>query len=208
MRSHAASDRRMPPVLHVPFAKLAGGGAQQVLAEQLRLGMHQGHRVLQLVAEAECAARLIKSGAGPHAAGQRLIDEPAVGQKIDRRVGRFDIDHAQRPAPVVPHALDRPMGAVDAAEALREALGFRRPARGADREGDGPLLSVFERQRRLNGGAGIVAGADAARESHAPHGRGIGQVAIAAEKLRAVAGEVRFVSLQLKNATRSPNSGL
>ncbi len=121
MRSHAAPDRRMPPVLHVPFAKLTRRGAQQVLAEQLRLGMHQGHRVLQLVAEAERAARLIESRAGPHAAGQRLINEPAVGQKIDRRVGRFHIDHAQRPAPVVPDALDRPMGAVDAAEPLRQA---------------------------------------------------------------------------------------
>ncbi len=129
VRSHAAPNGRMPPVLHITFAKLAGCGAQQVLAEQLRLGMHQGHRVLELVAETERAARLIESGAGPHAAGQCLINEPAVGQEIDRRVGRFHIDHAERPAPVVPHALDRPMGAVNAAELLRKVLGFRGPAR-------------------------------------------------------------------------------
>ena len=87
--------------------------------------MHQGHRVLQLIAEAERAARLIESGAGPHAAGERLIDEPAVGQEVDRRVGRFDIDHAERAAPVMPDAFERPMGVVDAAEALARVAGPR-----------------------------------------------------------------------------------
>jgi hypothetical protein len=163
--------------------------------------MDQGHRVLQLVAEPERAARLIEPRAGPHAAGQRLIDEPTVGQEIDRRVGRFQMDHAQRPAPVIPHALDRPMGAVDAAEPLRQGLGLGRSARGADRKRDDPLLSVFHRQRRLQGGARIVARPDAAREPHAPHGRGAGQLAIAAQKLGAVAGQraVRFAAVDKRH---------
>ncbi len=71
------------------------GGAQQMLAQQAGLGMHQRHRVLQLVAEAERAAGLVEARPRPHAAGERLIDQPAVGQEIDGRVGRFDMHRAR-----------------------------------------------------------------------------------------------------------------
>jgi hypothetical protein len=48
-------------------------------------GMDQRHRVLQLVTEAEGAARLVIAAARPDPAGQRLVDQPAVGQHVDRR---------------------------------------------------------------------------------------------------------------------------
>ena len=61
-------------MLHVPFAELVGGGAEQMFAQQAGLGMDEGHRVLQLIAEAERAAGLIEARARPHAAGERLIN--------------------------------------------------------------------------------------------------------------------------------------
>ena len=69
----------MPPMLHVAFAELMRRGAQQMLARQRRFGMHQRHHILQLVAEAKCAAGLIKASAAPETAAQGLIQEPAVG---------------------------------------------------------------------------------------------------------------------------------
>ena len=36
-------------------------------------GMDQGHHILQLIAEAECTARLVKCGTTPYAAGEALV---------------------------------------------------------------------------------------------------------------------------------------
>ena len=81
----------MPPVLHIPFAELAGGSAEKVLAQQRWLGMYDGHRILQLIPEAERAARLVETRACPHATREDLINKPTVGKEVDGRVGRFDI---------------------------------------------------------------------------------------------------------------------
>ena len=103
MRAHAPADGRMPPVLHVPLAELAARGTEQMFAQQARLGMHEGHRILQLIAKAERAAGLVEPRSRPHAAGERLVNEPAVGQEVHGRVGRFDVDRAERAAPVMPN---------------------------------------------------------------------------------------------------------
>ena len=190
VRAHAAARRRMPPVLHVPFAELARGGAEQVLAEQPRLGMHQGHRVLQLVAEAERAARLIEARARPHAAGQRLIDEPAVGQEVDGRVGRFD--SRPRPAsgsssatrPRAPDGRCRRRGSAERGVVASASL--RAAPRVKTMSVSCPSSSV---SGDLNGGARVESRADAAGEPHAAQGRGVGQRAVAAEELGAVAGD-------------------
>ena len=63
----------MPPMLHIAFAELVGSGAQEMLAHEGGFGMHQGHHVLQLVAETKRAARLIEPGASPHTAAQGLV---------------------------------------------------------------------------------------------------------------------------------------
>ena len=52
-RAHAASDGRMPPVLHVAFAELMGGRAEELFAERRGIGMDQRHRILKLIAETE-----------------------------------------------------------------------------------------------------------------------------------------------------------
>ena len=91
MRAHAAAGRRMPPMLHVAFAELMRGGAQQMLAGEGRLGMHQRHHVLQLVAESVGAAGLIKSRPAPEPAAQGLIQQPAVRHHIHGGIGRFHI---------------------------------------------------------------------------------------------------------------------
>src|SRR4051812_25030724 len=40
-RAHPPPERRMPPMLHVPLAKLPGGGAKKLLSKNRRLGMNQ-----------------------------------------------------------------------------------------------------------------------------------------------------------------------
>ena len=50
--------------------------------------VEQRQHVLQLIAETECAARLIRTAARPDAAAERLIEQPAVHDQIERVVRR------------------------------------------------------------------------------------------------------------------------
>src|SRR6266403_1722739 len=67
MGAHAAAHRRMPPMLDIAFAKLMRGGTEKMLTDQGRLGVHQCHHVLQLIAEAIRTTGLIKARAPPEA---------------------------------------------------------------------------------------------------------------------------------------------
>ena len=60
-RAHALTRMRQPPMLHVALDELPRRGAQQVLARHRRLRGDQRHAVLQLVAEAVGAARLVEA---------------------------------------------------------------------------------------------------------------------------------------------------
>src|SRR5438128_711635 len=60
----------------------------------------EGHAVLQLVTETESAARLIEAGSCPEAAGERLIQHPAIEHDVHGALGSFDLDRAQHIIPV------------------------------------------------------------------------------------------------------------
>ena len=66
------------------FFKLMRRRVQNLLPRQLRPGMQQRKHILQLVAEAEGAARLIPRRASPDAATERLIGLPAIEKEIHR----------------------------------------------------------------------------------------------------------------------------
>ena len=130
----------MPPVLHVAFAELAAGAAQQMLAGGPRRGVEQRRRVLQLVAEAVRAAGLVVPAASPVAAGQRLVLQPAVDQQVQGGVGRLGVDHAQRPFPEFPDALQGLARAGRAAEPPDQLLGLVGIVAGAQHEDQFALL--------------------------------------------------------------------
>ena len=174
-RAHAAARRRMPPVLHVAFDELAARAQQQVLAQQRRLRVHQRHRVLQLVAEAEGAARLVVAAARPHAAGERLVQQPAVGQHVERRVGRAHLHRAERVAPVLraprraPRAPRRRRGSAAPAGRPRRCCG---PCRGGRRSR--ATRPGVQLDRHLDRGARIERRADPARQARAAERRRAG----------------------------------
>ena len=68
--AHALAGMRQPPMLHVAFGELPRRRAQQMLARQQRLRRRERHAVLQLIAKAIGAARLVESGPRPEAAAQ------------------------------------------------------------------------------------------------------------------------------------------
>jgi hypothetical protein len=186
-RAHAAARRRMPPMLHVAFDELAARAAHQVLAHQRGLGVHQGHHVLQLVAEAERSAGLVVAAARPKAACHGLVQEPAVGEDVERGVRRAHLYSAERSAPLRVDRVERIAGGAGPAEALHEGGGLRGVAAHAEPEDDLALLAVGELEGDLHRPAGIERGAHPAREASARHRRRLAQGAVAAEELGAIA---------------------
>ena len=94
-------------MLHIAFAELMRGSAEQMLAGEGRLGVHQRHHVLQLVAESVGTAGLIKPRAAPESAAQGLIQQPAVRQHIHGRIGCIHIHRAEGPIPIFPDTFER-----------------------------------------------------------------------------------------------------
>src|SRR3954447_17965157 len=90
--ANAAPRRRMPPVLHVAFLELARRRTHDLCPRFLRGTVDDCHRILELVAEAECPTRLIEGGPAPHSTGEGLVHEPTVQHQVHRRVRRPDLD--------------------------------------------------------------------------------------------------------------------
>ena len=82
-RTQAAAARLVPPVLDVAFDELPAGGPEQMRSGELGPRQQQRHHVLQLIAKAEGAARLVVARARPETAAHVLIDEPPVDQHVE-----------------------------------------------------------------------------------------------------------------------------
>ena len=112
----------------VAFFELMGGGAQQVLAGHIPHRRHQGHPVLELVAETEGPAGLIESRPGQHPAGQRLIEQPLIDHQVEGAIGSL---HPQGSEDVVPAGRDLGLDVlrVGLPVPLDEGARFRRSSR-------------------------------------------------------------------------------
>src|ERR1700722_7965068 len=91
----------MPPMLYIAFGELAGSRAQQMFPRHFRLRDAERHHVLKLIAKAVSTAGLIARRARPDAAGKRLVEEPAIKQKVHRTVGRTHLNRAQDVIPAL-----------------------------------------------------------------------------------------------------------
>ena len=92
--------------------------------------------VLELVAEAVGAARLVERRARPDAAGQRLIEQPAVQHDVHRAVRRLHLDGAEQRRPssrvdLAQHGVE--IGVAVARDQRRAPRRRRRPGRGRRR---------------------------------------------------------------------------
>jgi hypothetical protein len=155
----------MPPVLDVALDELPAGAQQQLLAQQLRLAVHQRHRVLQLIAEAESAAGLVVAAARPQATGDRLVQQPAVGQQVQGTVRRLDLDRAERAAPVLLHRVERLRASGRSAKPLHQLIGLVDAATHAEAEHDLARFFVGQVERHLDRRARVERRPDPTRPS-------------------------------------------
>ena len=189
MGAHAPARRWMPPVLDIPFAELTARTQEQVLAHQSRLGVDQRHHVLQLIAEAEGAPRLVVSAARPDTARQGLVQEPAVGQHVEGFVWCFYLHRAESVLPILTHRFERPARGswpTKATYKVARSLGI---SSYTEPEDDLALLAIGELEADLDGGAGIQSRPYLPEQPRPSHGGGTSERAIAPEEFSAVAGE-------------------
>src|SRR5207253_939546 len=88
--------------VRVHVGGLARGLRQEILLVLARL---ERGSVLELVAKAERAARLIERRPPPQAAGERLVEEPAVRHEIEAAARCLHLDRGQRRLPVGAHLI-------------------------------------------------------------------------------------------------------
>ena len=87
-------------MLHVAFAELMRGGAEQLFAQQFAArAWTSAIASCKLIAKTKSAAGLIKPVRAHKPAGNGLIQQPAIGQNIHGGFGRFHMDGAQRVFP-------------------------------------------------------------------------------------------------------------
>ena len=155
--------------------------------QQPGFGMDQRHCVLQLIAEAESAAALIVSAARPKTARKRLVEQPAVGQHIERRVRRFHIDRSQRMFPVLPHSFERRMCRLGEAEAIGQMPCLLRTGPRAKGEDHLTLFSRRQIELSLHRGAWVQARASLSGQPRTGHRSRGAQCAVASQKFPTVA---------------------
>ncbi len=162
--------------------------------------MDQCHRILQLVAEAERAAGLVIAAARPHAAGQGLIQQPAVGQHIERFIRRFHLHRAQAVVPELPDVFQRSARGMGATETLHQTIGIFRAWHAAHTKPEHDLarLPVAQIDADLKRGAGVQPAAQLAGKMRAAQRRRVFQAAVATDEFGAVAGKtaLRIVDIE------------
>src|ERR1022692_1186204 len=119
-----------------------------------RLRYSQRHHVLKLIAKAVCAAGLVECRSRPHAAGESLIEQPAVQHDIHGTIGGFHLNRAEY---VVPQARYRGEYRIEVGGSVFRDQGkrFRPGRRLAKKENDFGRAIWLELETGLQRAAGI-----------------------------------------------------
>ena len=143
-----AARRAMPPFEHVAFAELLARVQHDLRPGQPRLEQGERQHVLQLVAIAGRAAKLVRADAAEQPRGVELIGQPGVDQPVEVRPVGADLDLAEPLGPGGARDGKFGLGRYDA-EARRGRERFRAGRRLA--EGDRNLCLAARRQNDLAG---------------------------------------------------------
>src|SRR5437588_5541357 len=138
---------------------------------RLRRGaVNQGHRILKLIAKTEGSSGLIKSRSRPHAAGKRLVEEPAVEKQIQWLIGSPDLNRPQDLFPPGTNASQSIPTLPRLAEAPKQTMDFFKRRRLAEQENDLLFAPGGELERTANGCTGIESSAHVTRTRFGFHG--------------------------------------
>jgi hypothetical protein len=163
-------------------------GLDDLLAHEIGSRVDERECVLQLVAETERARGLVGRGAPPQPARERLVEQPTVHEQVERGLGRADLHCVEHLAPHRANARQRLTDRTGCAVAGDELAGFLEPRGLAEQERDLAALARVERDLGHERAAVVVEAAASPVEALAPHRRGRGRAAVAADELGAARG--------------------
>ena len=192
-RPHAAPARLVPPVLDVALAELMRCRAQDMRSRHRRFAVDECHSVLQLVAESKRTAGLVDRGPRPHATGKRLIERPAVDERIELRGGRSNVNRAQSRGPRIDRLLRVLLRERRCAILGDERADLVASSRSAQEHHDLARFAGCKGDAAAQCGARIKAGAEGARQCLVLQCRRRREIAVAAEKRRSIPGCARHL---------------
>ena len=133
-----------------PSANWLGGVPEDLPPRELRPVVDERGGILQLIAEAKGAARLVIRRAAPHAATQILVRQPAVDHEVHGRRGRFDFDGRERLAPELAHDFAKAASRARAVE--YRAISSRASTSSVGLAEEHPALRLLGVRAKLEGG--------------------------------------------------------
>src|SRR4030095_4173647 len=120
--------------------------------------------VLQLIAEAEGAPGLVVAGPRPQTAADRLVEQPAIHDQVERVVRRADLDDVEVFVPRAPDRRQACIGRLHATVPLDEIARALKIDAVTQQKHDAARYGGREREHTLQCGARIEAGAESLRE--------------------------------------------
>src|ERR1051325_1898530 len=177
----------MPPMLDVALQELPRSGGEDMAPREFRGGIQERHRVLQLIAKSEGAARLVERGATPEPATQRLVKQPAIQQQVRRSQGSANLEDSEHRVPVSTRCLQRSLYAFTAPVAADNRAHVFQGFRLAEQENNLSVPPGVDVHGKLKSGRGIEAGSDSILQTHSLERGRAGHRAVAPQELRAIA---------------------
>ncbi len=190
-RADAAPRGRMPPVQHVTLLELMGCRLEDVLAHQVRANVNVGHHVLKLVTKPVGAAGLIKRGPAPEAAGERLIQKPAIQKNVHARVRGLYPGLFQDLIPECFDTLPRGLHILDVFEVTNQSPCIFTVCTLPDQKSDLFGFARLQPEQGLQYSTWIVSGFQARGESDTFQGSRTGVTPEISQKLRAIRRHAR-----------------
>ena len=148
--------------------------------------MNERHDVLQLIAKAERAGRLIERRARPHPTRQSLVEQPAVQQEVQRGVGGLHLHRLQQRVPDDSHPTPGRRNLFRSLIVLNEAQGVRSICALTDHEKDFLRFARLQVNVQLQCGARIESRRDGVRQSNAVERGGLAEISQTPQELGAV----------------------
>jgi hypothetical protein len=176
-------------VLHVAFLELTRRRTQDLCPRFSWSAVNDGHSVLELVAETECSARLIKRRPAPHSTRESLVYEPAIQHQVQRRVRRPDLDRPEDAIPARADFLERCLDLARSGVRADESPGLLRGRCLPEQEDNLLLAAWWHFEWRHQRGARVDQLAGAVGEPRPAEGGGRFRRALATEELGAIGRE-------------------
>ena len=138
---------------------------EQMTPAHVGPAVDKGHHVLQLIAKAKCAARLVKARPRPQSRADVLVLKPPVDDQVERIVRRMYLNRVQQPIPRAADISARARGVFGTPVLAYQCAHLLLGAPFAQEEDELPSFAGAQDHFHLERGARVEARAHAVRQT-------------------------------------------